>query len=113
MSIRIDLFEKYTLKCPECGCEYDCRDGYFRCLECGTQLWTKKECLDRGYAKPAPNIINVGEKPTPIVTCPYCHSINTRKISDASRIMGALFGDVYAIPMLSKEWHCKNCDSDF
>lgn len=109
MTIRIDLFGKYALKCPECGEEYDIRDGYFKCLDCGCELWTPKECRKRGRYLTPPS----ERKSHPIVTCPYCHSINTSKISDTRRVLGALFGGVYALPLMSKEWHCNNCNSDF
>lgn len=45
--------------------------------------------------------------------CPYCHSKNTKKISTLSKAGSvALFG-VFAIGKTSKQWHCKNCGSDF
>lgn len=45
--------------------------------------------------------------------CPYCHSKNTKKISNLSKAGSvALFG-VFAIGKTSKQWHCKNCGSDF
>ena len=46
------------------------------------------------------------------VTCPYCHSKNTRRISAGSRMVSAnLFG--LGSPNLGKQWHCRNCGSDF
>lgn len=45
--------------------------------------------------------------------CPYCHSKNTKKISNISKAGSvALFG-VFAIGKVSKQWHCNNCGSDF
>lgn len=46
------------------------------------------------------------------VVCPYCKSTNTEKISTVSRavsvsIVGAASGK------LGKQWHCKNCGSNF
>lgn len=46
------------------------------------------------------------------VVCPYCHSTNTEKISTVSRavsvsIVGAASGKI------GKQWHCKNCGSNF
>lgn len=46
------------------------------------------------------------------VVCPYCHSTNTEKISVASRavsvsLVGAASGKI------GKQWHCKQCGSDF
>ena len=46
------------------------------------------------------------------VVCPYCKSTNTEKISTVSRavsvsLVGAASGK------LGKQWHCKNCGSNF
>ena len=48
----------------------------------------------------------------PHVECPYCHSTNTEKISVASRavsisLVGAASGKI------GKQWHCRQCGSDF
>lgn len=46
------------------------------------------------------------------VTCPYCHSQNTRKIGAGERMFSTnLFG--LGSPNLGKQWHCKDCGSDF
>ena len=46
------------------------------------------------------------------VVCPYCKSTNTEKISTMSRavsvsLVGAASGKI------GKQWHCKNCGSNF
>lgn len=46
------------------------------------------------------------------VICPYCKSTNTEKISAVSRavsvsLVGAASGKI------GKQWHCKNCGSNF
>ena len=46
------------------------------------------------------------------VVCPYCKSTNTENISTVSRavsvsLVGAASGK------LGKQWHCKNCNSNF
>lgn len=47
------------------------------------------------------------------VKCPYCHSINTRKIGVGSKIVhSALFG-VFSMGRNGKQWHCNSCGSDF
>lgn len=47
------------------------------------------------------------------VTCPYCHSHNTKKITTASKAAHtALFG-VFSMGRNSKNYHCNNCNSDF
>ena len=48
----------------------------------------------------------------PHVECPYCHSTNTEKISTVSRavsvsLVGAASGKI------GKQWHCKQCGSNF
>lgn len=47
------------------------------------------------------------------VKCPYCNSLNTVKISELSKVgRFALFG-IFSLSKNSKQWHCKNCKSDF
>lgn len=46
------------------------------------------------------------------VVCPYCHSTDTEKISVASRAVSvSLVGA--ASSKLGKQWHCKQCGSNF
>lgn len=49
----------------------------------------------------------------PTITCPYCQSTNTSKISNMSKAGSvALFG-VFAMGKVSKQWKCNNCKSEF
>lgn len=57
-------------------------------------------------------IAKIDEEQHPHVPCPYCKSTNTEKISTVSRavsvsLVGAASGK------LGKQWHCKNCGSNF
>ena len=48
----------------------------------------------------------------PTVTCPYCHSTNTSKISTTSKVINtALFG-IFGNKR-KHQWHCNGCGSDF
>lgn len=48
----------------------------------------------------------------PTVTCPYCQSTDTKKISGTSRFMSTgIFG--LASKKIGKQWHCNKCTSDF
>lgn len=48
----------------------------------------------------------------PTVTCPYCHSANTSKISTTSKVINtALFG-IFGNKR-KRQWHCNGCGSDF
>ena len=57
------------------------------------------------------NIETHNTKPT--ITCPYCKSINTKKITNVSKaVHTAIFG-IFSISRNAKNYHCNNCDSDF
>lgn len=47
------------------------------------------------------------------VECPYCHSMDTKKIINTSKaVHTALFG-CFSVIRNSKNYHCNHCDSDF
>ena len=53
------------------------------------------------------------EKGNISVSCPYCKSYNTSKITIANKaVHTAVFG-VWSMSRNAKEWHCNNCNSDF
>ena len=53
-----------------------------------------------------------GNNTHPTVTCPYCHSANTSKISTTSKVINtALFG-IFGNKR-KHQWHCNGCGSDF
>ena len=57
--------------------------------------------------------LNFNAKPaTPQVTCPYCHSTNTKKITAMDRIGSNIMFGLFS-KKRNKEWHCNSCDSDF
>ena len=57
-----------------------------------------------GYAKESNSIKSA--------KCPYCSSANTKKIGVGDRLLSTLtFG--IASGKMGKQWHCKNCGSDF
>lgn len=47
------------------------------------------------------------------VECPYCHSTDTKKITNTSKaVHTAVFG-IFSIGRNSKNFHCNKCGSDF
>lgn len=46
------------------------------------------------------------------VTCPYCGSVNVKKVSTISRMASVSFFGLGS-KKVSKQWHCNNCKSDF
>lgn len=51
-------------------------------------------------------------KPKPQVTCPYCHSTNTKKITTMDRIGSNIMFGIFS-KKHGKEWHCNECGSYF
>lgn len=47
------------------------------------------------------------------VTCPYCKSTNTSKISTASKVAHTAMFGIFSMSRNSKQWHCNSCSSDF
>lgn len=47
------------------------------------------------------------------VTCPYCHSTDTRKISGISKAGSVVLWGIFALGKTTKQWHCNSCKSDF
>ena len=46
------------------------------------------------------------------VTCPYCGSVNVKKVSTISRMASVGFFGLSS-KKVGKQWHCNNCKSDF
>lgn len=98
----IFLLRKNMLRCPKCGGIYEKSDGFTMCFECQCVLITEDEYRSSNY-----------QADKPVVECPYCHSKDTKKISNLSKAGSvALFG-VFALGKTSKQWHCNSCNSDF
>ena len=100
--------------------EDDIRDEYL-CPTCGHKMWYISSCeiddetgLTIGESWQDERRIgndNIDIKPT--ISCPYCQSTNTKKISGTSKaVHTALFG-IFSLSRNSKQWHCNNCKSDF
>lgn len=49
----------------------------------------------------------------PVIECPYCHSKDTKKISNLSKASSIVFFGIFALGKTSKQWHCNRCNSDF
>ncbi|MBE5948198.1 MAG: hypothetical protein E7261_04115 [Lachnospiraceae bacterium] len=73
-----------------------------------------REHLINPFNQPAPVPITSlpPKSSTPTITCPYCKSTDTKKISAGSRWLSTgLFG--LASGKVGKQWHCNKCKSDF
>lgn len=96
-----------NITCKKCECDTafvmrcDDRDILI-CTECGKGDVRLKEIYNP--YKPTPK---------PKVTCPYCQSTNTKKISTASKVGSVAMWGIFALGKTTKQWHCNNCKSDF
>ena len=107
-----------SYKCPNCGRIYNYGDFddskvMLQCMNCRYPL-KKAEDVKTVRNPYQPKVI--GEVPNPnrtVVECPYCHSTNTKKITNTSKaIHTALFG-IFSMGRNRKNYHCNKCGSDF
>lgn len=99
----IFISKKNMLRCPQCGRYGDKTDGDTTCFFCGCNLVTQDEYSSTGYH----------HSNKPVVECPYCHSTDTKKITNTSKaVHTAVFG-IFSMSRNSKQWHCNKCGSDF
>ena len=97
-------------ECPKCKKTYNDYDQY--CLVCHYKLKYVDGTEKIEYC-PEPLGSTRANSPTPTITCPYCKSTNTKKISGLSKAVSVgLFG-VFALGKTTKQWHCNSCNSDF
>ena len=100
-----DTSKPYSKLCPICNTEMDFDSN----LDCNTELAEQRANTQSYDPTTDPN----SPYYIPKVTCPYCKSINTKKISTMSKAGSiALFG-VFAASKVSKNYHCNRCGSDF
>lgn len=104
------------LKCPNCGREYHKNELKFYCGNCNHKLKEEEEVTTvkhpELYQRDYKVIGEVNGSSTSSISCPYCHSTNTKKISGTSRWFSTgLFG--LASSKIGKQWHCNSCKSDF
>lgn len=89
-------------QCPSCGRKNLDQDKY--CPVCHYYMGNVPISPDRSIHK---NLAT-----NPIVTCPYCKSTNTTKISGISKAGSVMMFGIFS-QKVKKQWHCNNCKSDF
>ena len=52
-------------------------------------------------------------KTSNVIICPYCHSTDTKKITNTSKAVHTVLFGIFSISRNNKQWHCNNCGSDF
>lgn len=100
-----DTSKPYSKICPICNTEMEFVDNG----DCDTELAEKVKNTPPYDPTKDPN----SPYYIPTVTCPYCNSTNTQKISTTSKIWSLNWLGLYGLGEVSKQWHCNNCDSNF
>ncbi len=96
-------------KCPICDKIYRDYDQY--CIKCNYKLQQVEGSKVEDYP-PEAHTPSTPIKSTPTVSCPYCKSTNTKKITSTEKAVNiALFG-IFGNKR-KYQWHCNNCKSDF
>lgn len=98
-----------NIPCDECKCETSFfmtdntlnYDEFACCTQCNHITYRGKQYISH----------STHSKPT--VTCPYCKSTNTKKISSLSKAGSVAMWGIFALGKTTKQWHCNDCKSDF
>ena len=112
MIINYDFY--YCNKCKKCHSFDTSKEFCKLCPDCNSEMEFQFNADgDTELAEKAKNQTPIIPSSTPTVTCPYCQSTDTKKITLGSKaVHTALFG-IFSMSRNAKEWHCNNCNSDF
>lgn len=89
-------YEEFSTICPKCNVEMVCVGK----SATSTEIEERKE-RERRLTPPVA-----------IVECPYCHSVNTSKISAVSKAGSVAMFGIFS-QKVKHQWHCNSCKSDF
>ena len=108
--------------CPKCkkGYEFDTSKEYSNiCTECGTTLkFLANYDVDTERKSEKVEEMRQGQywqymTKQPMVTCPYCQSSDTKKITNTSKALHTAVFGIWSMGRNSKNYHCNECGSDF
>ena len=106
-----DIRKEYL--CPKCGKPMWYLSSYEIDEDTGLTIGDSWFDDEREKKSPAPFSSLNSQPTTPTITCPYCQSTNTKKISGLSKVVNVgLFG-IFALGKTTKQFHCNNCNADF
>lgn len=104
-------------RCQKCGCEefidtFKASGALIgRCKNCNAAVVIESSPEYEEHCRQFAASQQAAKRP-PTITCPYCQSTNTSKISTTSRVVSVgLFG--LGSKKIGKCWHCNKCGSDF
>lgn len=107
------VYQRVCFMCPSCSHMkmFNVNDNYSDICECCN---TKMVEVERKFvSSEAEAKEEQMRNNTFVIQCPYCQSVNTKKITTGSKIARtALFG-IFSISRNCKNYHCNNCGADF
>lgn len=102
-----------TKRCSKCKRKYP--KLFIKCPKCNNQLTkisTENKKMDRQINVIREQTQEFYNKQQNLPKCPYCGSTDLNKIGTLGRAVSVgLLG--LASEKIGKQWHCKNCGSDF
>lgn len=126
-NVKKNYYEKFaSYICDNCGegldiHDTDIRNEYF-CPKCNSQMYyLMSSIVDQNTGKQIETYFdesrNIGYRALESntkssITCPYCSSFNTKKISGLSKVGSVAMWGIFS-QKVRKQWHCNNCGSDF
>ena len=105
--------------CPKCNRnqfeDFEIRGAKFKiCTKCGTAIQIQQSDEYDNFCKEQQSIREQeSSNDQLIVECPYCHSIDTKKITTTSKVVHTALIGIFSISRNSKNFHCNKCNSDF
>lgn len=70
------------------------------------------ESMEEYWERINKHTINKPNETNPTVECPYCHSNDTKKITNTSKVVNTAIFGIFGTKRY-KQWHCNNCKTDF
>ena len=103
--------------CPKCSNDifedFETKGAKFKiCTKCGQAIQIQQSDEYDNFCQEQ-QTQREQQSSKPVVECPYCHSTDTKKITNTSKaVHTAIFG-IFSLSRNSKQWHCNSCGSDF
>lgn len=106
------IYERIMLMCPICNkiIHFNTSEDFSSiCSNCNVEMIVieKKFVSTEKEERKKKEILN-----RPTVRCPYCQSINTKKITNTSKVLNTAVWGIFGTKR-HKNYHCNNCNSDF
>lgn len=108
----IQVYEQFWYMCPNCNN----MSNFFgnevfstKCLDCNVEMTLVERKL---VSSKEETIITQQTNNQPTVSCPYCKSINTKRINGTERVLSVATLGLFS-NKINKSFKCNNCKGTF